>query len=107
MEETGTVIAGTLRPEDLAPAWLDELEARDISRAELIMADYRSILAVIENTDEWLPADYEEADWLLDDLYRALNEVAPNGYYFGGHPGDPADFGYWPIEEEEVAQNGS
>lgn len=33
-----------------------------------------------------------------------LEELAPNGYYFGSHWGDAADFGYWPVESTEESE---
>ena len=38
----------------------------------------------------------ETAVWLVDNLEEALNEYCPPFIYFGTHPGDGADFGYWP-----------
>ena len=43
----------------------------------------------------------EEAVDILDDLFDVMNGYAPEGYYFGAHPGDGSDFGFWPIEGEE------
>jgi len=31
----------------------------------------------------------------------ALNEYAPDGYYFGAIEGDGSDFGFWAIEDED------
>ena len=38
----------------------------------------------------------QHADWLMDDLFDALEECAPKGHYFGSHPGDGSDLGFWP-----------
>lgn len=37
----------------------------------------------------------EDGDYVLEDLYDALYKFAPEGYYFGSHPGDGVDFGFW------------
>lgn len=41
----------------------------------------------------------EEAQNLIQDCIEYLNQIAPEGYYFGSHPGDGADFGYWQWED--------
>ena len=46
----------------------------------------------------------EQASYLVQELSAALNAYAPIFCYFGSHPGDGADFGFWPdvdaLEEE-------
>ncbi len=89
----GTVIHGTLRSEDLIPAFFSELLAYDPDAAAVILDNFPDYLG-----DEPDPNCYlsEDTNWLFDKLFDALNDVAPKGHYFGAHPGDGSDFGFWP-----------
>ena len=51
-----------------------------------------------ENHAWW---DSDDVMYLLEDLFNALNDHAPIGCYFGSHPGDGSDFGYWAHDEDE------
>lgn len=96
----GTVISGTLRPQDLIPEFFNELKRVDMDAyAQTIMNNYRVPAYVFDegNDSEWW--DSEDAMWMLESLIDALNDAAPEGYYFGAHEGDGADFGWWEIEE--------
>jgi hypothetical protein len=42
----------------------------------------------------------EDAQFLLESLFDELDAHAPEGYYFGAHPGDGSDYGYWANEED-------
>ncbi|CAG0985818.1 hypothetical protein PHYC_02017 [Phycisphaerales bacterium] len=81
----GSIISGTLRPEDLATAFADELESLDVS------GRYRALVGESRTLD----ADSDEGAEVLGDLEQGLNDLAPPYCYFGAHPGDGADFGYW------------
>ena len=98
---TGTISHGTLRPQDLIPAFLDALRAVALAAYAAAMAQpdgfaIRVIDAPADDSDWW---HGDEAQALLERLTDALESSAPEGHYFGAHPGDGSDFGFWPIEE--------
>lgn len=83
----GTVISGTMRNEDLIPTFI----------AEILYYDPNNNLA--QRIDEKLNDTYdfnsEEAHYDLEDLFEELNEFAEPYIYFGAHPGDGSDYGFW------------
>src|SRR5690606_38111779 len=83
----GTVSHATMRPEDLIPAFMQVLETYWPEKAEELQSAY----SIRMGDDD----DY----WHLEELINALNELAPAGYFFGAHPADYSDYGFWPIEE--------
>ena len=99
----GTVIRATLRPQDLLPAFLECLrftcERPDLATAInfAIPTDVTEALLNGEDSHPWW--DSEECSFILnEDLFDLLNDFAPEGSYFGAHPGDGSDFGFWPVE---------
>lgn len=100
----GTVIHGTLRPQDLIPAFLATL--RKVAPAEyeqLVFTPFGPIPAHVKDEGDasaWWAS--EEAGHLLEHLFDILDQYAPPGHYFGAHPGDGADFGFWQLEEENT-----
>jgi hypothetical protein len=97
----GTVSHGTMRTQDLIPAFLDALAEVDSSAYEQIMVCQFSFIPdyVMDEGDgsEWWNS--EDASYKLDDLFDALDAAAPEGCYFGAHPGDGSDYGFWAIED--------
>lgn len=88
----GSISHGTLRTEDLLQAFADTLE--NLDPTDKYFALIREARAV--------DPDSETASYLVnEELYDALNDLAPEGTYFGAHPGDGSDFGFWPVEEWE------
>jgi hypothetical protein len=91
----GIVSYGTLRAEDLIPAFITELEflaghstrlTREINHAMKKEGYFGS----------------EEADLDLNvSLFDAFQEFAAPYFYFGAHTGDGSDFGFWLSEEWE------
>src|ERR1700722_4400848 len=93
---TGSVISATLREQDLIPAFEGVLDVAGVEYDRPTSVD--KLLLGQSLTDK----EGEEAGFYLNEtLFDLLNEVAPEGTYFGSHPGDGADFGFWESEEED------
>ena len=106
--ETGTIIHATLRPQDLIPAFVGALEQamkeRPTQTAEFAL-DLDGICGGALVKGRWRDDDdpywtSEEAGWDLETLFDRLQDETPEGFYFGSHPGDGSDFGFWAIEED-------
>lgn len=94
---TGTVSAGTMQGRDLVPAFLGVLHEYHPNAYWRILGD---ILAEFPDYLDW---DDENENWhsdnmsyfLNEDIWDAMQEIVPEGVYFGAHPGDSADYGFW------------
>jgi hypothetical protein len=91
----GSVLScSTMRIEDLIPSFVFELTAR--RRRKTLKRSQAKELRDIEkrlDSDEYFTD--EDADYDLVWLFEALNEYAAPYFYFGSHPGDRSDYGYW------------
>lgn len=101
----GSVSHGTMRAEDLIPSFIWELKQQTPTRrAHLklireiearIAADTSDAPTYIEDEPVLDYFDTDDAAEDLTELFDALNEYAPAYFYFGAHPGDGSDYGYW------------
>ena len=98
----GSLIHGTMRNCDLIPVFLEAI--RDtLEYEQMIMSingsNWDLCVITAPDTFEWDErwSSYE-VTCFLDELFDALNNYAPEGYYFGAHPGDGSDYGYWTDE---------
>ena len=89
----GSVSHGTMRNEDLLETFADELElmAKPCDHPGN-KETYTGIVAKARATDP----DGADASEIISDLFDALDELAPPYCYFGSHPGDSSDYGFWP-----------
>jgi len=94
----GSISSGTMLPEDLIPCFSSELAA--ILREQGAEAN-REHVKLVREADALEDYEGEEADGILEELFDALNEYAPAYGYFGAHPGDGADYGFWLSEDWE------
>lgn len=100
------VSSGTLRTEDLLATFTEKVA--ELMPDAGVIADCRNILRLINTFAEsalMFPElddlHYEAKMLVNEDLFELLNELAPEGYYFGAHEGDGALFGFWPDPEYE------
>jgi len=103
----GSISHGTMRTEDLQTAFANELEWQIQRNGEFfsqpenfpLRDKYNAILAEAQdnwNDDGETIKDEDLASELCnEDLPSALEFFAPPYCYFGSHPGDGADYGYW------------
>lgn len=83
----GTVIEGTLQPAPLLVAFLEELKRFNPGEAAEFSAQWHS--------------EFTEPGNAVTALIDTINDYAPDGWYFGAHPGDGADFGWWEGESND------
>jgi len=92
----GSVSSGTMRKEDLIPAFVDALR-------KLAPNDDDGFLdSVQRRIDEDVDSNYfgsEDADFDFGELFTRLDEQAPSYFYFGTNEGDGADYGFWLSED--------
>jgi hypothetical protein len=121
LDSLGYCSHSTLRSCDLLPRLanhlsiaLDTIEVRFENAGEQLhefqqklCAHYRNLVAQgVEfhelNADGYGSAYLDsveiEARELISELFEALDDLSPDNFYFGSHPGDGADFNYWECE---------
>lgn len=100
-----SVINGTMRPQDLIPAFLNVIISTPEYAQIMFQVNMPWDLAVITDST---PYNDDDERWeseaiihfLNETLFEVLNNYAPDGYYFGSHPGNGSDYGYWKQEED-------
>lgn len=90
----GSISSGTLRTEDLLDAFTSELKhvignSRGWSAHRKLVRDAEKLI----NADS-LYRQVQAEDMVIE-LMDALSEHALPCFYFGAHPNDGADFGWW------------
>lgn len=102
----GSVSSGTMRPEDLIPAFLSVLEQYRPREARKLTWRYRKLINTMQRGwyyvngqpvyCDGVPDEMQDsAAWFLEELFDALDAIAPPYVSFGAHEGDGSDYGYW------------
>ena len=87
----GSVSSGTMRPEELIPTFLSELQRQK----PLARRHRRLVKEINKRIHSSGYYELQDADYDLELLFDALSEYAPAYFFFGAHAGDGADYGYW------------
>ncbi len=90
----GSVSHGTMRSGDLLESFRSALEDLDKKSYRDHMYKFPD-LADVDGGDS-----NEDIDEAINDLDDRLNNLAPDGAYFGAHPGDGSDYGFWLADED-------
>jgi len=93
--ELGSISTGTLRPEDLIPAFnnaLTQIHDGHYYDIDEMMDDETGNAAEFGKQ----PSHDELQRRVVDRLMDELQDACPQFVYFGTHEGDGADFGFWP-----------
>lgn len=95
----GSISSGTLRNQDLLPSFVWEAKRQHLSRADrATLRKIASRIARVENGEFGEDDAYwtdEVSGFDLEALCDILSNCAPAYFYFGSHPSDGADFGFW------------
>jgi hypothetical protein len=89
----GSISHGTMRPEDLFPTFADELDHQLKQQPKSFKR--RQYRERINEAKKFFRLTTDQQGQLLDELFDALDDFAPPYAYFGTHPGDGADYGFW------------
>jgi len=113
--ELGSVSSGTMRAEDLIPRFVSVLDDLKQTLALGVKpGEEMECVKVVGQLDDLLgriERDMAEENYYnsetfaynddLEELWDALEAFAPKGAYFGAHPGDGSDYGFWMSEDED------
>lgn len=107
-----TVSQGTLNTIDLVCAFIDFINDYTENNDDIIKQAYRLLSVEYDEVDSLVNAQYYDEidinyvnldnlnDFLNNDLFEKMEELAPKGFYFSSQEGDGACFGYWMIRGE-------
>lgn len=96
----GSVSEGTMRTEDLLDTFSSELSYH-MKRMRLSRDQRKRFNATLRDAraEAWdmnHPGDAQTVSEIVDELFNALDEIAPPYCTFGSAEGDGASYGFWP-----------
>jgi hypothetical protein len=100
---------GTMREEDLIPTFLSVIESCDHDEVDDLSKEWRRLQVLkseLSDTDPdpkypTLQIMESVSIFLNEGLWGAMEDLAPDGCYFGANEGDGSDFGFWEYPDDE------
>jgi hypothetical protein len=106
----GSVSSGTMITEDVFDSCIYALQQLNKKRARAIQREWNNVEKDCPDHagDDCANCDEARSEILNETLWNALNEYAAPYTYFGAHPGDGSDYGFWIDFDsvEEAARDG-
>ena len=99
--EPGSISHGTMNNKDVIPTIMSRLFKEDPNKAREIWKNNPELLQALCDKESGIDNpwwDSEDANYISNELFDVMNDYAPEDHYFGSHPGDGSDYGYWPNE---------
>jgi len=90
-----SVSMGTLDVDDLVYncfGFLRSLHLDPVTSERLSVAEQRLAASIYVNEESTRPG---RKDVLFDNIFDILEDISPRGCFFGIHPGDPGNLGFW------------
>lgn len=100
--QPGSISHGTHRNEDVLPRFMSALFKEDPEKAREIWNNNPNFLEALCDLNCGIQNNWwesEEATQISEELFDVMDSYSPEGHYFGAHPGDGSDFGYWQNED--------
>jgi len=101
---------GTLRIQDLVGSAISFLEDVGYPLTKNVRAEYETYYDPSEDLIiDYLPGAIgkdardgeEQLGYLWEEIINKLDDICPEGFFFGTSEGDGSAFGYWPIDEDD------
>lgn len=96
-----SVSHATLRTDHLIDAFAPVLKELDPERYAELKEEIDMHLEILRHPD-CDEDEHKASEFLNEVLFDALNDCAPDGYYFGSTEGDGSDFGFWRLEDRDI-----
>lgn len=100
--QPGSISHGTMRNEDVLPSIMSTLFKEDPQKAREIWQENPDFFEALCDKASGIDNPWwnsEDANYISEELFDVMNDYSPEGHYFGSHPGDGSDYGYWPDDE--------
>jgi hypothetical protein len=86
-----SISKGTLDASDILDTLVGLLEDIGDGSHDQILKEAHNLLEYPTET----PAQVQRVQELVDEIQSLLQRYAPEGQYFGSHPDDPMNIGFW------------